>query len=275
MITTFVIAFREFLEAFLIVGVFLGISRKLGLKREKEIAIAAGVGIFISLALATGTYLFGSYAGTVLTEKNADALESYLLIFSGIFIAYVVFSLHEVMNRGRGRLIVSAHQQLSRESFDATLFATIVFLVVREGFEIALFTASVSLFSAFVQNFLGLLLGFAAAAALGAASFVTYIRLPFGKVFRATEYAIVLLGASLVQNGITKLLSADFGIELSRMLSFHLQFLPNEDTFVGHLLQGLLGIDQGFSGVRLGIMIVYVGVIYILFIQKRRRAQRV
>ncbi len=271
MFTTAVIAFREFLEAFLIVGVFLGVSRKLNLKKEPEIELAASLGILISLLMATGTYVFGSYARGILTEKNADFLESYLLIFSGLFIAYVVFSLHTVLRKSRGDSLIRAHQKLRQNAFDVSLFFTIVFLVIREGFEVALFTASVSLFSAFMQNFIGLMIGFAGASILGLATFVAYIRFPIGKVFKVTEYMIILLGASLVQNGITKLLQTHFGISLSGMLSFHLQFLPGEDSFIGHILQGLFGLDQGFSGVRLGIMIVYIAVIYFLFMRRREK----
>ena len=76
MITTAVISFREFLEAFLIIGVFLGISRKLNLKKEFEIGLAAVIGIVFSLLLATGTYLFGNQVRGILTEKNAELLES-------------------------------------------------------------------------------------------------------------------------------------------------------------------------------------------------------
>lgn len=269
MLTTAIIAFREFLEAFLIIGVFSGISRKLRLKKEKEIALAAGIGIVLSLLLSTITYLFGDQARGILTEKNADFLESYLLIFSGLFIAYVVFSLHDVLNRSRGMKLIRAHKKLQENTFDLSLFLTIIFLVVREGFEIALFTASTSLFSAFIQNFIGLLLGFTTAIILGISTFVAYIRFPIGKVFRVTEYMIILLGASLVQNGITKLFETHFNVSLSNMLSFHLQFLPDTNSFVGHVLQGLIGIDQGFSAVRLAIMAVYIGTIYCLFINKK------
>jgi len=97
MITTAVISFREFLEVFLIVGVFLGISRKLNLKKEFEIGLAAVIGICFSLLLATGTYFFGNQVRGILTEKNAELLESYLMIFSGLFLAYVIFSLHNVL----------------------------------------------------------------------------------------------------------------------------------------------------------------------------------
>ncbi|MES2014676.1 MAG: FTR1 family protein [Patescibacteria group bacterium] len=269
MITTALIAFREFFEAFLIVGIFLGISKKLGLRKEAEIALAALCGILISLVLAAGTYMLGENARGIITERNADALESYLLIFSGLFLAYVVFSLHRTLGRGRKEMIARAEQKFEERVFDVSLFLTIMFLVMREGFEIALFSASVSLFSTFVQNFLGLLMGLAVAATLGISTFFAFIRFPVGKVFKITEYLVIILGAALTQHGITKLFETHFSLSLSDFGSFHLGFLPSEDTIVGHLLQGLLGVDQGFSVARFAIMAVYVAVVYWLFLKQR------
>jgi high-affinity Fe2+/Pb2+ permease len=141
--------------------------------------------------------------------------------------------------------------------------------VIREGFEIALFTASVSLFSAFAQNMLGLFMGFGIAIVLGLATTLAYVRLPIGKVFKVTEYMIILLGASLVQNGITELLEIYAGIYLSRTLSFHLTFLPDEHSIVGHFIQSFIGIDQGFSLPRLALMLYYVAAVYFLVIRRR------
>lgn len=87
MLATSIVAFREFLEALLIVGVFLGISSKLQLKRELEIIVAAAIGIGLSLIMATVTYFFADVARGVITERNADILGSYLPIFSGILLA--------------------------------------------------------------------------------------------------------------------------------------------------------------------------------------------
>jgi high-affinity iron transporter len=268
MLTTAIIAFREFLEAFLIVGVFLSISRKLELKKELEITLAAGLGIFLSLLLSVAGYLFADQARGILTEKNADFLESYLLIFSGLFIVYVVFSLHNVLRYQRGGTLIQAHHKLQQRVFDLSLFFTIVFLVLREGFEIALFTASASLFSAFMQNFLGLIMGFGLSAAIGIALFIACIRVPVGTLFKVTEYMIVLVGASLVQNGITKLFETHFHIFLSQMLALPMQFLPDEDTMIGHMLQSLFGIDRDFSGIRLLIMVAYIGTVYFFFYKK-------
>lgn len=268
MLATAIIAFREFLEAFLIVGVFLGISRKLKLVREVEIGFAASVGFIISLILATLTYLFGDFARGILTEERAEVLESYLLIFSGFFIAYVIFSLHNVFRRSRGGTLIQAHQKLQANAFDFSLFLTVVMLVVREGFEIALFTASTSLFSVFFQNFIGLILGFMGASFLGILTFLSYLKFSISKVFKVTEYMIILLGASLVQNGITELLEHSFNIHISDMLQLPMQFLPSEHSVVGHLLQSFVGVDNEFSLVRLGIMVIYFIIVYNLFMKK-------
>lgn len=273
MLTTAIIAFREFLEAFLIAGVFLGISTKLNLHKEREIVFAATLGIIVSLLLATGTYFFGDRARGILTEENAELLESYLLIFSGLFLSYVVFSLHDMLRRQRGAKLIRVHKKLQENTFDLSLFLTIVFLVIREGFEIALFTASTSLFAAFMQNLLGLMLGFVSAIGIGLTTFFAYTKLPIGKIFKGTEYMIILLGAALVQKGITELLEISFNIHLSDVFSFNMHFLPDKESFIGHLLQGLIGIDQEFSGTRLALMVIYMGAMYFLFIQKQSKAQ--
>lgn len=270
MLTTAVVSFREFLEAFLIVGVFLGISKKLNLKKEFEIVLATGVGIILSLLLATATYFFGGQVQSVLTEKNAELLESYLMIFSGVFIAYVVFSLHNIMQRSRTGTLIKVKQKLNEQVFDFSLFLTMVFLVFREGFEIALFTASTSLFSVFIQNFFGLIIGFVTATVLGVMTFFAYIKFSIDKIFKFTEYLIIILGASLVQNGITELLEHGFNIHLSKIMSFPLNFLPHKSTLIGHMIKSFFGISREFSFSKLAIMSGYVLIIYLLFLKKKR-----
>lgn len=269
MLTTAVIAFREFLEALLIVGVFLGISKKLELKKEFEIGLAAIIGIVVSLLLATGTYLFGNQVRGVLTEKNAELLEGYLMIFSGLFLAYVIFSLHDVINKSRSGTLIKVKQKLQEKVFDFSLFSTIVFLVIREGFEIALFTASTSLFSVFVQNFIGLMLGFISASILGIMTFFAYIKFSIGKIFKLTEYMIIVLGAALVQNGVTELLEHGLGIHLSKIMSFPLNFLPHKSTLIGHMLKSFFGISREFSFSKLAIMGGYFLIIYLLFLKRK------
>lgn len=269
MVPTLVISLREFLEAFLIIGVFLGISKKLRLKREKEILLASLTGIAISLALPTIVFSLGDKAHTIFSERNAELLEGYLMIFSGFFIAYVIFSLHTFFVHKRSRAIISAHQKLQKNVFDLSLFFTIVFFIIREGFEIALFTATTSLFSRFVENMAGLIIGFTISAIVGVATFFAYTKFPVGKIFKFTEYMIVLLGAAFVKNGLGELMEVYFDIHLSTIIPFKLTFLPEKSTFIGHMVNSIVGLEQNFSLAKLAIMGAYVGLIYFLFLQKK------
>lgn len=271
MITTAIIAFREFFEAFLIVGIFFGVSKKLNLKKETEIAIAATAGIVFSFLISFVTYAFGDAARIILTEERAELLSHYLMLFSGFFLAYVVLSLHQRISQGKKDIINKTKNKLEKDIFDLSLFATISLLVAREGFEIALFTASTSLFAVFFQNIIGLIIGFILAAIVGALAFVTYAKFPVQKVFRVTEYMIVLLGAAMVQIGATELLKHQFNFDLTKIISFGLKFLPGEDSVLGHTLRSFTGIDAEFSLPRLLIMFAYIAGIYLIL--KRRNIQ--
>ena len=273
MFATLIISLREFLEVFLIIGVFLGISKKLNIKREKEIIIASVIGIIVSFILPILVFMYGDKARFILTEENAELLESYLMIFSGFFIAYVVFSLHTTFVRNRSRSLIQAHQKLQQNIFDISLFLTIVFFIIREGFEIALFTATTSLFSKFIENLAGLFIGFALSSVLGLLTFISYLRFSIGRVFKTTEYFIILLGASFVKNGISELVEIYFDIHLDRIVWIPLQFLPSKQTYIGHLLNSLFGIEQNMSLITIAIMGVYVLCIYLLFLRKHDRVQ--
>lgn len=263
------ISLREFLEVFLIIGVFLGISKKLNLKREKEIIIASVIGIVISFILPLVVFLYGDRARVILNQENAELLESYLMIFSGFFIAYVIFSLHKTFVLHRSKSLIDAHQKLQQNVFDISLFLTIVFFIIREGFEIALFTATTSLFSRFVENLSGLFIGFTVSSLLGLFTFISYLKFSIGKVFKITEYFIILLGASFVKNGLTELVWQYFHADLSSIIPLRLGFIPSSSSYLGHLLNNLFGIEQSMSLVKLGIMFAYILGIYLLFLRKK------
>src|SRR3989338_2074130 len=269
MLTTLVISLREFLEVFLIIGVFLGISKKLKLKREKEIVLASAIGIAISFILPVSVFLLGDKAGLILSEKNTELLEGYLMIFSGFFLAYVIFSLHNFFVLKRSKSIIFAHEKLQKNIFDLSLFLTIVFFIIREGFEIALFTATTSLFSKFIENLAGLFAGFALSSFFGLLTFFAYVKFPISKVFKLTEYLIVILGASFVKNGLTELFEVYYNIHLSNLLPIKLIFLPEKSSFIGHFIKNIFGLEQQFSFAKLAIMGIYIFFIYLLFLRKK------
>ena len=175
------------------------------------------------------------------------------MVFSGVFIAYVVFALHQTMSKARQKAVADTKEKLSEGVFDVALFVTIVALILREGFEVALFTASVSLFADFMTNVSGLLAGFAGASILGTAVYFSYTKFPIKKIFTLTEYSIIALGSVMMASGLMKLANLQFGIDLSSVLAFPVPFL-----------------DNAVSMLPVVFVALYIGTVYVLFMRKKK-----
>src|ERR1022692_2171093 len=98
MVPVFIIAFREFLEAFLSVGVLLGIATRFKLQRTNSILGGAIVGFLVVFILAT--IIFGTDTLFIkhLPKDSFDLIKGWLFISSSIFVAYAVFSLHKILS---------------------------------------------------------------------------------------------------------------------------------------------------------------------------------
>lgn len=261
MITTLIISIREFLEAFLIIGVFMGINQKLGLKKTKEIISASLIGIFLAILLPIITFYFADLVRKAFNEKNTELLEGYLLIFSGFFITYVVFSLHKTIHFFTNKKLLINHQKTKDTVFDVFLFLLIIFFIIREGFEIALFTSSISLFTDFLQNLFGLFLGFIISAIIGVLTYFSFIKFPLKKIYFFTEWLIIFLGGSMIINGLNEIIEIYFNQKLSSFLPIKIDFLPSTSTFIGHFLKNTFALQQDFS---LLILLIMGGYIYLV-----------
>ncbi len=263
MITTTIISLREFLEAFLIIGIFLGINKKLKLKKEKEIIIASILGIIFSLILPILSFYFSDLIKPILNKKNSELFEGYLLIFSGIFITYVIFSLHKTIHKYTEKNLLLIHKKMENNIFDISMFFLIIFFIIREGFEIAIFTSSTALFSNFIENIFGLIIGFLISIIIGFLIYFSYIKFSISKIYKFTEWLIIFLGSSMIINGLNELLDIYFNQSLKNFFPIKLEFLPSTSTFFGHFLKTFFAIQKDFS-----LLILLIMLTYIIFIKK-------
>lgn len=273
MIVTALIAFREFLEAFVIAGIFYGISKRSSLKKEREIILGALLGMVSSLFLCIGFYWAGDVFRSSIAASHVEALEGCLLVGSGIFLSYVMISLHRQFQKARVSHVRLLHSSLKEDAVDVPIVILVASLVLREGFEIALFTASTSLVTSFLVNMSGLVLGFIAAIAVGSLGYFLYSALPVTRIFTVTQYVLVFLGASLTTHGISLLSEIVTGVSLSGIVPFSLSFLPDEESLFGHAISTFFGIGrQTGVGVIAG-MAVYSGIM-LYFLHKKIHATR-
>lgn len=263
MLTILTISLREFLEAFLIIGVFLGINKKLNLKKEKKILLASTIGVIISIILPVLTFYFGDQAKKILNEQRIEIIEGYLLIFSGIFTTYVVFSLHQFIHQMTDKKLILAHSKMKDNVFDFTLFALIIFFIIREGFEIALFTFSLTLISDLIQNLIGLFIGFVISSFISLLAFFSFIKLSFNKIYKITEWLIILFGGSMIINGINEILEATFNLKWHSFLPVKLEFLPYSSSLLGNLLKNFFALQREYS-----LLIPLFMTVYIVLVKK-------
>lgn len=258
MLTTFIIGLREYLEVFLIIGVFLGINKKLSLNKNKEILSASFFGILLSLIFPVIVFYFKENLKFFI--KKNELFEGLLLIFSGFFISYIIFSIHKFIHKNTDKNInhLKNDIKINKKFFDLSLFFLIIFFIFREGIEIALFTAATTILYNFYENIIGLTLSFIVASIFGILIFIGISNIPIKKIYKITEWLLIFLGGSMIINGINELIEFFFNTKISNYLTIYLNFLPDKNSFFGHFLKTFFTLKQEYSLIYIGLLFLYI-----------------
>lgn len=202
MFQSFVITLREGVEAALIIGIVLSHLRKTG--RE-----AWGRIVYLALAAAVAASLVGAYVLSRV-EINQEALEGWLMLAGAIFVASMGVWMWRTGKRLKREIETRLAQLAARPSRGAVLgLFTFVFLMVfREGVETVLFLAAVSLRTSDLLNFMGGILGLAAAVGLGVTLFKGALKVDLRKFFAVTTLVLLLVALQLLISGVHELSEA-------------------------------------------------------------------
>jgi FTR1 family protein len=216
MLPVFIIAFREFLEAFLSVGVLLSISAKFNLRRTKSILGGAVAGFFVVFILAT--IIFGADSSVLkhFPKNSFDLMEGWLFTLSSLFIAYAVFSLHKILTHYSNEDAKKIETKVSQYKAAFWLLPFTAFLFVfKEGCEAIFFNVSNGLFYTFNEDLTGFGLAFIAAMCCGLLirKFLTLVSLK--RIFRITEVFIIFVGVNAMTEGLETLASYYFHLDIS------------------------------------------------------------
>ena len=199
MLTTFVIALREGLEASLIVGIVAAFLRQQG-RRDALTFMWSGVALAVLLCLAVGAVL--TAIDRELPHRAQEGLETVVALVAVAMVTYMIVWMRTHARGLRAQLQADAAGALARGS--AWALVGMAFLaVLREGFETAVF-----LLAAFndatdpVPPGLGVVLGLVVAVALGVGIYRGGLRLNLSRFFRATGAVLVLVAAGLVASSL-------------------------------------------------------------------------
>ncbi|MES1990757.1 MAG: FTR1 family protein [Pseudomonadota bacterium] len=254
---TFVIVFREMLEAGLIIGIVLAATQGV-----------AGRGLWISYGIA------GGVAGACLVALFANSIAGLFAgsgqeLFNAAVLALAVAMLtwHNVWMASHGREM--AHNMkavgVAVSSGERTLSALAIVVgvaVLREGAEVVLFLYGIAAAgdSTAAQMLIGGIAGIAAGGVASAALYFGLLAIPTSQLFAVTSGLITLLAAGLAAQSILYIQQAGYLRFLTKRL-WDTAWLIDDRSFVGQLLHILVGYSARPTGSQL---IVYLATITVI-----------
>jgi high-affinity iron transporter len=263
-IGTFIIVFREVIEAGLIVGIVLAATRGVP-KRGWWVALGVIGGLL-------GASITAAFAGAISNAFEGSGQE--ILNASVLLLAVCMLAWHNAWMAKHGRALAAEVKAVGSAVAhgDRPLTALAVvcgIAVLREGSEVVLFLYGIVASGTSTNALLlGGLLGVAGGAALTALSYVGLVAIPSRYIFTVTGILITFLAAGMAAQAVAFLNQADVLTALSRPLWDTSGFV-SEGSFGGLILKTLLGYSARPTGMQL---IVYLATIAGMFMLARYAA---
>ena len=271
MMVGFFITLREGLEAALVVGIVLGVLRRLG-RLDQAKAVWAGVLAAVLTSVVAGLIL--NRLGIAFEGRGEAAFEGFTMLVAAGVLTWMIFWMQQQGRQVNSTLEQSALQAAAHNSA-RMLFGLSFVAVVREGLETALFLSAAAFGSTTVQTLMGGVLGLLVAVALGWAIYVGGKRLNLRAFFRATSIVLLLFAAGLLAHGVHELQEAAL-LPLTIEHVWNLSFVLDESGTLGSLLKALFGYNAAPSLLEVISYITYLLMVGVALVaaDHRRRNER-
>jgi len=204
LLSAFLIALREGVEASLVVGIILVYLSRTGrahLARFAWYGVAAAVTLSLGIAIALERF-----------QISEDGFEGVMLLVAAAFVVTMIVWMNRVA-RHLKKEIESKVEAYAAKAGDAAgwgIFLFVFLMVVREGAELALILRAVELSTAGLQTWIGTLAGIAAAVTVGVFFFKGTLRIPLSRFFVATSVILMLVVFQLAITGLHELSEAQW-----------------------------------------------------------------
>jgi high-affinity iron transporter len=248
MLAGFLLALREGVEAALIVGIVLGMLKKMN-RSDRAPWVWLGVGIASIVSVA---------AALVLNLLNAEfegpgemAFEGLTMLFAASVLTWMIFWMQKQGRQTQLGLEADVKSALSRGTHWGLFFVAFL-AVVREGVELALFLTAVNFsepmagVEAPILGWLGGLLGLIAAVIIGWLMFDTAIKLNLRRFFQLTSIVLIVFAAGLVGHAIHEFNELGWIPSVVEHI-YDLNAIVPESSTVGQFLSALFGYNANPS----------------------------
>ena len=258
MISSFLLALREGLEAALIVGLTLGVLKKMN-RQQLVPTVWLGVGVATAVSIAAALILH--WIGAELEGPAELLFDGITLFLASAVLTWMIFWMARQGRRVQTHLQADV-QTAILQGGKWGLFAIPFFAVVREGIETALFLTAAAMTSSAQQALIGGLAGLAGAAFLGWLLFAASVRLNLRRFFQVTSILLILFAAGLFAHSIHEFNEVGLIPGIIEHV-WDMNHILNENSPVGLLLATLFGYNGnpsltevlGYAGYFLAIIL--------------------
>jgi high-affinity iron transporter len=267
MLSTFIIALREGLEAALIVGILVAYVVRTD-RRHLLKPLWTGVGVALVASLALGGIL--AFTSAELSDRGEELFAGITSFAAVGLVTWMVFWMKRTARNLRNELHGKIDGALVGGPISLALVA--FFAVAREGLETALFVYS-NFKSVGVASTatVGLVLGLGLAVFLGYAIYNRTVKLDLAKFFTITGVALIIIAAGVLSYGIHEFQELGY---LPGVDSFLWDVTPwiAKESLLGSLLGGLVGFDTTTSFVQFVGWSIYLLAVLIPYLSKGKSA---
>lgn len=259
-IASFIITFREALEAALIFGIVAAYVDKVG-RPEARRYLYLGAASAIALSVIFAWILQALYGGLAGTYESL--FEGLTAMVAAGFLTYMILWMTKNSRKYKGDL--ERRLNVALTSGQLIGVAAIAFIAVfREGIETVLFLTAI-FFVDPAGTSVGMLLGLAAVAIVAIAIMKTSHRLDLHSFFKYTSVILLVFAAGLVAFAAHELAETAEKLGLSLGIlgqqAFNISMAPNnilqEDGSLGSLLSTLFGYTLSPEWIRLAVYFGY------------------
>lgn len=197
MFASFLITFREALEAALIIGIMVAYLSKVG-RRDLSRYLYAGTGLALAASLGLGAAFYLLYGG--LEGKMAEVFEGVASLTAAGVLTYMIFWMSRNARKLKGEFQERMDVSISRgQTLGLGVLAFVA--VFREGVETVLFLGTLAMRD--LQNTLiGAAAGIAVVLSLATLLFRGIYRLNLKKFFSYTSVLLLVIAAGLTAYGV-------------------------------------------------------------------------
>ncbi len=250
LLPSFIITFREALEAALIIGIIAAYIAKLG-RKELDRYLAAGI-IAAVIASAGVALIFKTIYGG-LDGRAEQLFEAAAALTAAAVLTYMIFWMAENSKKIKGELQEKIDISISKGKMLGIAMMSFI-AVFREGVETVLFLGTLAIISPF-DTLAGFIFGVLAVIFLSAVMFRGIYRLDLGRFFKYTSVLLILFSAGMVATGVHELNEAgiippviehvwDINPPANPDASYP---LLHENGAVGSILKSLIGYNANPS----------------------------